>query len=108
MTEKIYEDIEQEFWGYEKAGDFIAGTYLGMRTGVGENKANLYTLRTPAGVISIWGSTVLDTKLPFINENDDIKIIYLGEKTGRGSRKYKDFKIQIAKPQETELNPGLQ
>ena len=102
MTEKVYEDMEQEFWNYEKAGDFIAGIYLGMRTEVGENKANLYSLRTDKGVISIWGSTVLDTKLPFINENDDIKIVYLGEKTGNGSRKYKDFKIQIAKPQEDE------
>ena len=94
MNDKIYKDVDQEFWNYEKEGDFIAGIYLGMRQEVGENKANLYNLRTEKGVISIWGSTVLDTKLPLLEVNDDIKIIYLGEKTGSGSRKYKDFKIQ--------------
>lgn len=100
MTEKVYEDVEQEFWNYEKAGDSIAGFYLGMRTNVGENKANLYSLRTDKGVISIWGSTVLNTKLPFLKEGDDINIIYLGETTGSGSRKYKDFTLQMAKQQE--------
>ena len=100
MTEKTYKDVDEEFWNYENPDDFITGIYLGMRSEVGENKANLYNFRTATGVISIWGSTVLDTKLPFLEVNDDIKIIYLGEKTGSGSRKYKDFKIQKAEEEK--------
>lgn len=100
MGEKNYEDIEQEFWEYKEENDAVSGIYLSMQTGAGENKSNVYNLEMPnRKIMSIWGSTVLDNKMKLVKFGDDIKIIYLGEKseTGKGSRRYKDFKIQRAK-----------
>ena len=103
--EKEYEDVEIEFWKFEKEGDFVAGVYLSKQSDVGANKSLVYNLEQPTGkIISVWGSTVLDTKMNLIKFGDDIKIIYLGKKKGEsiGKRKYHDFKIQKAKSEDNE------
>jgi len=99
--EKKYEDIQQEFWSFEKEGDAIVGIYLSSQSEVGSNKSMVYNLEQPNGeMISIWGSTVLDSKFKLVKFGDDIRVVYLGEKKAeRGNRTYKDFKIQKAEVQ---------
>ncbi len=99
MVEKKYEDADEDlnFWKPE-TNDFIAGIYLTKKTKFGENNANVYVLRQEDGtLISVWGSKVLDDKMSYRQEGEDIKIIYLGEKKGEGTRKYHDYKIQVSK-----------
>ena len=96
MPEKEYEDVQSDFWTPENKDDSISGIYLSNQEKVGENESMVYNLETENGIKSIWGSTVLDTKMKLLKFGDDIKIIYLGETKGK-SRTYKDFKIQKAK-----------
>lgn len=66
---------------FEKIGDYVLGTYLGNRAGIGPNKSRLYdlkltedqlkrigadTLNIPIKngmVVSVWGSTILDSMM---------------------------------------------
>ncbi len=101
MEEKKYEDVVREFWSPEKVDDAVVGIYLNFEEDVGSNKSMVYNLEMPnQKIISIWGSTVLDSKFKLVKFGDDIKIIYLGEKKAeKGSRTYKDYKIQKAETQ---------
>jgi len=101
MEEKKYEDVEPffEFWKPEKENDFVVGVYQAMKTEFGKNKSNVYILKQENGdSIGVWGSKVLDGKMDFCKTGDDLKIIYLGEKSGK-EQTYKDFNVQRV-PQE--------
>jgi len=95
MSDKNYEDIVQENWTPEKVDSFITGILLSIEDNVGKHKTKVYNLKQPDNsIISIWGSTVLDSKIKLVELGDDIKIIYLGVPEGKD---YKDFKIQKAR-----------
>ena len=93
--EKKYEDLEQQFWIPENENDAVVGIYLSSQSEVGSNKSMVYNLEQPNGkIISVWGSTVLDSKFKLVKFGDDIRIIYLGKVKPDKGREYKDFKIQ--------------
>jgi len=91
-----YKEIDPTVWKYENDGDFIEGVVLNKEAEVGENKSWIYSIETPEGVRSVWGSAVLDTRMAFVKVGDKIKITYkgLGEaKAGRNSPKL--FKVEV-------------
>ena len=61
-----------------KEGDMIEGEFIRVEGGIGPNDSNLYSLKTPKGLISIWGSTVLDIRMKNVSQGEEIKIVYLG------------------------------
>jgi hypothetical protein len=74
----------------------IEGVYTGKQTNVGPHGSNLYSLKQKDGtVISVWGSTALDSKMQNVGEGDQIKIEFLGEKKGKSGSTYKDFAVFI-------------
>lgn len=98
--EKQYKDVTESFWNPEKENDFVEGVLKLIKNEVGQNKSRMYVIKTKNGIVNIWGSKVLDEKMALVNLDDEIKIIYLGEKSGK--RKYHDYKVQIAVSQEVE------
>lgn len=91
-----YEEIEPGIWTYDKDGDFIEGFLVDKKKDVGENKASLYGLQTADGVINVWGSAILDSRMDFVKIGDKVKITYkgLGEaKAGRNAPKI--FKVEV-------------
>jgi hypothetical protein len=44
--------------------------------------------------MSVWGSTVLDTKFQEIEQGQEVKIEFLGHVKGTGPKPYKDFDVQ--------------
>jgi hypothetical protein len=82
-------------WKPENKGDSIQGIFKGIKTDVGINKSNVYTIQTEADeLISVWGSTVLDTKFEEIEVGDEVKIEFAGLVKGKGPKPYKDFDVQ--------------
>lgn len=73
----------------------IEGSLVGIKSDVGSNNSMLYILKTDKGNVSLWGSTVLDTKFEGIAKGTMIRIEPLGlvksEKTGRSYHDYKVF-----------------
>ena len=91
-----YQEINPTVWTYENDGDFIEGIVVNKESDVGENKSWMYSIETPIGVKSVWGSVVLDSRMTFVKIGDKIKISYkgLGEaKAGRSPPKI--FKVEI-------------
>jgi len=91
-----YVELNPEYWIYEKDGDFVEGVLLNKVDKVGKNESWLYSIETPEGVKSVWGSVVLDGKMALTKVGDKIKITYngLGEaKSGRNAPKL--FKVEI-------------
>lgn len=68
-------------WNYKELGkgaEFI-GVFVSKEEHVGENDSNLYTFELPDGTSqSIWGTTVLDTRLKNLKVGEETKIVYLG------------------------------
>lgn len=72
----------------------IQGVFVGMKTNVGRNKSNMYTLKTKDGEVDIWGSTVLDSKFENIGQGMEVRIECLGETESKSGNTYVDYKVQ--------------
>jgi len=69
----------------------IQGVYVNLKTDVGPNNSNMYTLKTKDGEIEVWGSTVLDSKFERVQRGAEVRIECLGEVPGK---KYIDYSLQ--------------
>ena len=95
-----------ETWDYKtaKEGDSVEGVFAGKDENVGENNSMIYRLETPEGdVRSIWGCTVLDTRMKNIKEGEEVKIVYKGTKPSpnRKGKNYHDFEVYHREPDRT-------
>ncbi len=94
-----YEEVgNPSIWTYEKDGDFIEGVLVSKQDQVGANKSWIYTIETPEGVKSVWGSAILDSVMVSVKTGVQIKITYkgLGEAKG-GKNPPKIFKVEVDK-----------
>lgn len=93
-----------ETWKPENAGDSVTGKYVKVRDNVGANSSNMYYLEQESAdgkdklTISVWGSTVLDTKFEEIPVGSQVKIEFLGLEKGKGAKPYKNFKVLYKAP----------
>jgi len=85
---------------FEKVGDEITGLYLGSEENVGENNSNIYQFETEGKNVSVWGSTVLDTRMKNVKVGEEVKIVFLGLKDSpnRKGKQYKDFDVFHREP----------
>ena len=84
-----------------KAGDFVEGELVDVRTGVGEYNSAMYDLQTGNKLVSVWGSTVLDGRMRRVKKGDFVRIVFKGivPKT-KEHREYKNFDVGVR-----EANP---
>ncbi len=82
-------------WKPENKGDTVQGIYKAKKENVGINSSNVYMLQVKGvdDLVSVWGSTVLDTKFEEIETGSEVRIEYLGDVKGKGPKPYKDFKV---------------
>jgi len=95
-----FEKIEPEYWKHENPDDEIIGTLIKIETEKGTYKSTIYHLDVDKkGMIVVFGSTVLDDRMRFVNLNDKIKIIYKGTVQGESSshKPYKDYEVYVDK-----------
>lgn len=96
-----YEEINPTDWKYDKEDDFIEGVLLRKEEDVGVNNSMLYSIETPEGVKSVWGATILDSRMAFAKVGDKIKITYKGLAEAKGGKKpAKIFKVEVDKPEQ--------
>ncbi len=100
MTE--WTKVETETWTPEE-GEEISGEYLGVQVEVGENKSNLYKVKTEEGkTVGIWGSAVLDGKMFGMEVGTEIKIAFKGKVKPLKGREYKDYEVFTKKDSNEE------
>lgn len=85
---------------FAEAGQYISGELVAIQDNVGPNKSKMYFLRIPHSgeVVSVWGSTILDSKIAksgielgtaiFIQRLEDVK-------TKRGMSPAKDWRVIV-------------
>lgn len=84
----------------------MVGVYTGKEENIGENNSTVYNFETADGEnVSVWGSTVLDTRLKNVKEGQEVKIKFLGEvpSPNRKGKTYKNFEV-YHRDVETEFN----
>jgi len=81
---------------FEKEGDNIEGEYMGTTEG---QYGTDYLIKAKSGeIFTVFGKTVLTTKMKTVTTGKQIRITYLGEKkSAKGGTFYKDYKVEVDK-----------
>lgn len=82
-------------WDYKTETELI-GILIEKEPNVGENNSMLYTIEKEDGIkLTIWGTTVLDSRLVDIEIGEKVKIVYDGvsAKSKPGRKPTKLFKV---------------
>ena len=88
----VFKEVGNELpeqWNPETEGESIEGVYKQKKSDVGKNKSTIYIINVAGILTSIWGYTVLDDKMNYVDIDDTIKITYLGIE-----KNYKNFKVE--------------
>lgn len=88
-----WNEVEEEYWSPDE-GEEIEGEFLGVINEVGENKSDVYKIKSSDGKnVNIWGSKVLEGKMAGIKEGQLIKIKYLGKIKPEKGKEYKNYQV---------------
>lgn len=94
-----YEEINPNIWKPEEEGDSIEGVLINKETEVGDYKSNAYAIETKDNKqMLVWGCTILDDRMKYVEAGDQIKITYKGveqNKKGQPVKIYKVYKVKI-------------
>lgn len=95
MDWKEIQFSEEETW-VPKEGSILEGIYEKVRREVGPNLSNMYSIRQKdGGLINVWGSAGIDSRMELVPIGDIVKIEFegkkLNEKTGREFNSYKVY-----------------
>lgn len=95
-----WQEVQPGIWKPEADGDSIQGVLIAKRTKVGANESNAYDIECgPDKLFMVWGSTVLDDRMNFVNVGDKVRITYKGTETNKKGQPVKIFKIERQKAQ---------
>lgn len=95
MSEDNWEKMEFDSWSFEE-NDTLIGVFVEKREDVGPNHSNAYEFELKDGNrVTVWGSTVLDTRLKSLVIGEEVKIVYLGKEKSqqRKGAEYKNFDV---------------
>ena len=94
--QREFVEIEPNVWKVEKEGDSVEGVLKKVDKEVGPNKSTLYHLEGEKQ-FAVWGSTVLDDRMAYVNEGDFVRITYKGTRENKRGQPTKIFKVEVAK-----------
>ena len=78
---------------WDKEGE-LNGIYVEKKSNVGRHQSNVYVIEQADGTkLSVWGSTVLDTKFQEIPLHSEVWVTCLGEVSGKGGSTYVDYTV---------------
>ena len=80
----------------------LKGVFVSREDNVGPNNSKLYTIEKENGErVSVWGNTILDSRLKNVLEGEEVGIAYLGKVVNpKTNREYHNFET-YHKPIET-------
>lgn len=95
-----------EFFKWHEPGQSIEGVYQGLTPG---KFGDLGIVDTPTGRCTFPTHTALLNKLGQVKQGAEIRIEYLGKKTGKTGNEYKDFYVGVSAPDDLSSadEPGV-
>lgn len=91
-----WQEVKPQFWEYEKEGDSLEGVVIG-REPSSEGYGNQYYVQTASGIVTVWGTAVIDARMKFIGDGETIKLVYAGEGKNKRGQRMHEFNIYRAK-----------
>ncbi len=95
-----FEEIKPNVWQPKEEGDVIEGVLITKRKNVGPNDSNAYYLEKDKAQIMIWGSTVLDSRMDFVDVGQYVRITFKGTEPNTKGQPTKIFKVEKADVKE--------
>jgi len=95
-NQREFVEIEPNVWKAEKDGDSVEGVLKKVDKQVGPNKSTLYHLEGEKQY-AVWGSTVLDDRMAYVNEGEFVRITFKGTKENQRGQPTKIFKVEVEK-----------
>lgn len=92
-----WNEVQPNVWKPTKEGDFIFGVLISKEE-KGSFESTAYNIENPEGQHLVWGSTVLDDRMKFINVGDYVKIEYKGLEKNKKGQDVKIFKVSKGTP----------
>ena len=85
----MVDPIRVPTFSFEKKGDTLIGTYQRVKTDVGDNHSNLYTIteEVTGEEYVVWGCAILDDRMAAIKPGSVVKIIYNGQEPSKKNPK---------------------
>ena len=87
------EAIQPDVWKPENEGDTIEGILIEKKENAGTYDSNAYMIDTKVKQLLIWGSTVLDDRMAFINVGERVRIVYKGKEKNQKGQPVKIFRV---------------
>jgi hypothetical protein len=98
---EIVAETNDVVWDRQKP---IEGRLVDVKSDIGPNESMMYVLKTDKEKVSVWGSTVLDTKFQGIANGSLVRIEPQGKvKSEKTGREYQDFKVFVKPPEFEEV-----
>jgi hypothetical protein len=97
-----FEEINPGIWVPTEAGESITGIFIKSEKDVGPNKSMLYHLEVDRKPQSVWGCTILDQRMIYVEPGNRIRITYkgLGEAKSGSKNPPKIFSVEIDKDEQ--------
>lgn len=95
MAEPEFKEVTPGIWKPEKEGDSIVGVYL-KTEGTRDSSSKHYLDVAERGTTMIWGSTILDDKLSFVNAGKLVRITYGGKTKNKKNQDVNLYKVEVA------------
>jgi len=112
LLERAKEQADLKLFKFEKAGDHVQGQIVKMNTG-GKFDSTFFTLQDEDGKIevlaasqnTVMGRKILDSQPEL---EDDMCVLYLGEKKSSTGKVYKDFSVVVDRKKEKKPGPDTE
>jgi len=97
------EEIQPNTWLPKKDGDFVEGKLVSKNENVGPNESRTYYLEKDGEQVMLWGSTVLDNRMDFVEIGDYVRITFKGTQKNTKGQDTKIFKVEREKKEEQKV-----
>lgn len=88
-----WKKIEPDVWKPEKDGDEIEGKLVKIDRESGKFSSTIYHLEKEGKQTVVFGTTVLDDKMKYINEGNSVKIVFRGTQKNTKNQDVKLFDV---------------
>lgn len=95
----VFKKIEPQVVTFENPEDSFEGELVSVTDDVGINHAKVYGFTTATGESkTLWGSTVLDSKMAYAKIGERVRITYKGlSEAAKGKKAAKLFDVEVDK-----------
>lgn len=95
-----FEEINPNVWKPENEGDTVEGVVIRKQKNVGINESNAYHLENKGTQVMVWGATVLDNRMEYVNVGEFVRITYKGKNKNSKGQDVKLFKVERRLPEQ--------